>query len=262
MFYNEEELLEAIDILIEEYGFDEEYAIELIEETLDDEFEDAVDILIEEYGFDEDEAVDLLMEDGLELYNEIKSRIIPSDTLSTVGQLIKTKKDIKKAKKEYKAAEKEWNERKSRFRPGDHASRLYAPWYKSQDEKIEKLRKDGKMTDQEYYALRDDMRKSRRNLMLKRVDNALDTYNVNSKASLKYSTTKGIYEGRKDRYKVLKNDLKDDIKRDKYKIAGTAAVAAGGAIYLAHRANKKRKGKKSLKNRLRRKLRHRGRRRR
>ena len=46
MYYTEEELLEAVDILIEDYGFEEDYAIELIVESYEEE------LLNERFKFD------------------------------------------------------------------------------------------------------------------------------------------------------------------------------------------------------------------
>ena len=63
--FTEEELLEAVDILVEEYGYDEEDAIDMVNEAYDNELEDlseAVDILMEDYGYDEEEAIDMLVE--------------------------------------------------------------------------------------------------------------------------------------------------------------------------------------------------------
>ena len=71
MFYDEEELLEAVDMLIEDYDLTEDEAMEIVLESYEDEdFDDeeldelseAVEILMEDYDLDEDEAIDLLME--------------------------------------------------------------------------------------------------------------------------------------------------------------------------------------------------------
>ena len=73
MFFDEE-LLEALDILMEDYDLTEDEAIDLIAEAVeeydeeeidDEELEDlmeAVDFLIEEYGYDEDEAMNIISE--------------------------------------------------------------------------------------------------------------------------------------------------------------------------------------------------------
>ena len=71
MFYDEEELLEAVDILMEDYGYSEDEAIDLLMEDYYEDFDDeeldelseAVDILMEDYDLTEDEAIDLLMEE-------------------------------------------------------------------------------------------------------------------------------------------------------------------------------------------------------
>ena len=66
--FTEEELLEAVDILVEEYGFDEDEAIELVNETHEMELDvisEAVDMLIENYDLDEDEAINLVLEGAM-----------------------------------------------------------------------------------------------------------------------------------------------------------------------------------------------------
>ena len=73
--YTEEDLLEAVDILIEEYGYDEDEAIDMVNEAYEEELStisEAIDILIENYGYDEDEAIDLISEAYEE--PEIKSK--------------------------------------------------------------------------------------------------------------------------------------------------------------------------------------------
>ena len=73
MFYDDEELLEAVDILMEDYDLTEDEAIDLLMEDYEDDFDDeeldelseAVDILMEDYDLTEDEAIDFLLDEGV-----------------------------------------------------------------------------------------------------------------------------------------------------------------------------------------------------
>ena len=67
IMYTEEELLEAVDILMEDYDLTEDEAIDILMEDYEEDFDDeelleAVDILMEDYDLDEDEALDIVLE--------------------------------------------------------------------------------------------------------------------------------------------------------------------------------------------------------
>ena len=108
MFFDEEELLEAVDILIEDYGYDENEAIDILVESFD-EYEDeeiddeelenmleAVDFLMEEYGYDEDEAMDIISEGFLSDLAKKRAKKSMENTIENTKNNIKQGLDERK----------------------------------------------------------------------------------------------------------------------------------------------------------------------
>lgn len=92
-----------LDVLTENYGFSLEEADELIDQIYEDDLEElaeAVVVLMEDYGYDEDEAFDILLDEGF------VRRVMAGTRIPTGVSLAKAAHYEKKAEKLRRKADK------------------------------------------------------------------------------------------------------------------------------------------------------------
>ena len=100
--FTQEELLEAVDILVEDYGYDEEEAIDMVNEAYEaelDELSEAVDILMEDYGYDEEEAIDMLVESYEDDFEDDEDGLVSEAGRRHLGFASKSETLAQKARK-------------------------------------------------------------------------------------------------------------------------------------------------------------------
>ena len=274
MFYDEEELLEAVDILVEDYGFDEDEAIDLLMEDYEDELLEEVEFLIENYGFDEDEAIDLIIEDFKYSRDKQKTTTVKYKGANPDGRGLLTKQNkfilnrqtekptvsikggvdsINKGNVSSKDLGKIFRNNANAILSkelADHNNedRIFGP--SSKERSAIELAKHKKV-DKKY---RDkDIEKS------KKFDKKYNDNNPNSSFKSKvaerkensYNAAEKIYNDHKLQRAAKSGNTK---LNSKAKIVGGTALAAAGGAYLTHKAYRKHKENKRLKNRIKRKL--------
>ena len=265
IMFTEEELLEAVDILIEDYGYYEDEAIDILvesfeeygeEEIDDEELEDlmeAVDILMEDYGYEEDEALDMILESYEDELNE-DFKFKKGEKTGHVGYKGGQPHDKAMIRPTFQGAwgpvVYEYDGQKGKLEPGQYNERLGKGKKGPKDKTIRTFSKrEGSKTN--------PGRGARYNLNLFKKypdDTMADRFGGVTTKSTKKLAKHINFKDDKKLSKIYNNHktavkIKTTINDNKKKIAVGAGAAIGGGAYLAYRANKKRNRKRRFRRR-------------